>query len=104
MQENFYKYCGVDPIQFWRYTPAETTMMITAAIDNLTFEYDFRNRLEARLCAIVLTANGVMKSGRTPYDTKDFMPKKAEAPKTAEQLEQMAIAAVTKLGGEVSYY
>lgn len=103
MQTNLYKFCGVDPISFWKFTPAETMIMIDAATDNYILEHEITSRLEARLCAVILTANGVMKHGKTPYDTEDFMPKEKTVAKTPEQLEQIAKAATMKLGGEVFY-
>lgn len=102
MQTNVFKFCGIDPISFWKYTPGETIMMITASIENIELENEVRNKLEARLCAIVLTANGATKPGKKPYDVDDFMPKKVSVPKTPEQLEQMALAATMKMGGVVS--
>lgn len=102
MQINVFKFCGIDPISFWKYTPGETIMMITASIENIELENEVRNKLEARLCAIVLTANGATKPGKKPYDVDDFMPKKVSVPKTPEQLEQMALAATMKMGGIVS--
>lgn len=101
MQKNLYKYCGIDPVSFWKYTPGETSMMISASIENLETEYDIRNKLEARLCAVVLNANGVQKSGKKPFDVDDFLPHKRDRAKSAEELEQMALAATMRMGGEV---
>lgn len=102
MQRNLYKYCGIDPISFWKYTPYETELMISTSIENMEFEYDIRNKLEARLCAVVLNANGVQKTGKKPFDVDDFMPKKRERARSAEELEHMALAATQRMGGEVN--
>lgn len=103
MQTNLYKFCQIDPVSFWKFTPGETVMMLSASIENIELENEIRNKLEARLCAVVLTANGVMKSGKTPYSVEDFMPKKAKTlPRSPEDLEKMAIAATMLMGGEVS--
>lgn len=102
MQNNIFKFCGIDPISFWKFTPGETLMMITASIENIELENEVRNKLEARLCAVVLTANGATKAGKKPYEVDDFMPKKKSVPKTPEQLEQQALAATMKMGGVVN--
>jgi hypothetical protein len=103
MQTNLFKFCQIDPISFWKYTPGETLMMITASIENIELRNEIKHKLEARLCAVVLTANGVMKSGKTPYGVDDFMPKKTKAlPRSPEDLEKMALTATMMMGGEVS--
>lgn len=101
MQTNLYKYANISPVDFWKYTPGETVMMISASIENLEFEHEITNKLEARLCAIVLSANGVLKPGKKPYGIEDFMPKKKDIPRTVEDLEQMAITATKRMGGVV---
>ena len=101
MQTNLYKFAGVDPVSFWKYTPGETVLMISKSIENFTFKNEIQNKLEARLCAIVLTANGVLKSGKRPYDTDDFKPRKKTTPTKVEDLEQMAMRATMMMGGEV---
>jgi hypothetical protein len=102
MQSNMYKFCQVDPIIFWKYTPGESLMMITASIENIELKNEIRNRLEARLCAIVLTANGATKAGKKPYDVEDFMPKAKSVSRTPEEIERMALDATVKMGGVVS--
>ncbi|MCK9310671.1 MAG: hypothetical protein M0P26_00170 [Bacteroidales bacterium] len=103
MQTNLFKFCQIDPVAFWKYTPGETMMMITTSIENIELKNEIRHKLEARLCAVVLSANGVMKSGKTPYSVEDFMPKKQKArPKSPEELEKMALTATMMMGGEVS--
>lgn len=77
-------------------------MMVTASLENIELKNEIRNKLEARLCAVVLTANGATKAGKKPYTVEDFMPQEKATPKTPEQLEQMALAATMKLGGVVS--
>jgi hypothetical protein len=103
MQENSWRFCGIDPISFWKYTPSETSMMVSASVENRNQEIEFRSSLEARLCAIVLNANGVTKKNKKMFDLDDFMPVKKSKPMTPEQLEQIAKAAVMKMGGEVEY-
>jgi hypothetical protein len=103
MQENLFKFCGIDPIKFWTFTPAETLMMVSSSIKNIELENEITNKLEARLCAVVLSANGVMKHSNTPYSMEDFMPKKNKTlPKSPEDLEKMALTATMMMGGEVS--
>ena len=102
MQENLWRCCDKDPLQFWKYTPAETSMMISASVEKHNIEMEIQSTLEARLCAIVLNANGVTKRGKKPFEINDFMPQKKEH-FTSEQLEQMAQASVMKMGGEVEY-
>lgn len=101
MQMNLYKYCGVDPITFWRYTPGETVLMISASVENISLEHETRNKLEARLCAVIMNANGVTKSGNKKFDVNDFMPDNKEQPVSPDELEQAALAATMKMGGEV---
>lgn len=101
MQTNLYKYSGIDPVSFWKFTPGETVMMISASIENQVFELDTRNKLEARLCAVVLRANGVMKGRNKPFEIDDFMPKDKDVPKSPEDLERMAMMATKRMGGVV---
>lgn len=76
-------------------------MMISTSIENLEFEHDTRNKLEARLCAIVLNANGVQKTGKKPFDVEDFMPKGKAKVKSPAELEAIAMAATIKMGGKI---
>ena len=104
MQENAFRFCNIDYISFWRYTPAETTKMIIIAAEKESQAREFTASLEARLCAIVLNANGVTKKNKELFDVEDFMPKKTSkksAEKTVEQLEQMAKFAAMRMGGSV---
>lgn len=105
MQENSWTFCSIDPIMFWKYTPAETSMMISASVEKYNSEMKIRSSLEARLCAVVLNANGATKKNKKPYEMEDFMPviKKEKQHFTPEQLEQIAKAACMKMGGDVEY-
>lgn len=104
-QELLYRFCGIDPVKFWDYTSAETELMITTAAEKYNNEFEFQMNLEARLCAVILNANGRMKKGKKPFETMDFIPKattKKQQPLTAEQYEQIAKAATLKCGGVVN--
>lgn len=102
MQVQLFRFCGKDPIEFWEYTPAETELMVQTASEKYSQEYEFNSAVQARLCAIVLNANGVTKKGKKPFEVNDFMPAKKSKPKTPEQLEHMAKTAAMRLGGSVT--
>jgi hypothetical protein len=102
MQTQLYKFSGIDPISFWKFTPGETVLMISTSIENATHAQELQNKLEARLCAVVLTANGVVKPGKKAYGIEDFMPSTKTKVKSIEDLEQMAMRSTMMMGGEVS--
>lgn len=103
-QKTLYKLCGVTPIEFWTYTPAETNIMIEAAVENRTEESDFNLALNARLCAVILNANGVQKKNKKPFEMKDFLPEEnsKRAPHSVEDIELMIRNATIAAGGNVS--
>jgi hypothetical protein len=94
----------IDPVHFWDYTPAETELMITVAAEKYNNEIEFESSLAARLCAVVMNANGATKQNKKPFETEDFQPKKQSKKQqfTAEQYEMMAKAATIKMGGTVN--
>ena len=103
MQENAFRFCNIDYLTFWKYTPAETTKMIVIAAEKESQNREFIATLEARLCAIVLNANGVTKKNKDLFDVEDFMPvSKKSSVKTVEQLEAMAQFAAMRMGGSVT--
>jgi hypothetical protein len=77
--------------------------MIEIASKKYNQELEYNSTLEARLCAIVLTANGHKKSNKKAYSVSDFMPVKKSTPKTPEQYEELAKAAAIKMGGHVEF-
>lgn len=103
MQKSLFQYCRIDPISFWHYTPAETRLMILAAMEEKTQEYEYWNTLEARLCAVVYNANGVTRKDKKPFEIDDFMPNDQKKQKmTPELLEKKAMAETLKMGGKVN--
>lgn len=103
MQENLFQYCQIDPLKFWQYTPAETYLMISAAVKRYELETEYRNTLEARLCAVILNANGVTRKDKQQFEISDFMPSEKKQALTPELLEKKAMIETAKLGGTVSY-
>jgi hypothetical protein len=80
-------------------------MMIEIAARKYSDEMEFTMSLEARLCAIVLNANGAKKKDKRAFEAADFLPpqkkKKKQVP-TIEQYQEMMKVAVLKMGGTVS--
>ena len=98
-----YKLCGVNPLDFWRYTPAETNIMIEAAVEKRKEESDLNLALNARLCAIIYNANGVQKQNKKPFEMKDFLPEdKKNVPHSVEDIELMVRNATIAAGGKVT--
>jgi hypothetical protein len=96
-----YSFCNISPLDFWKYTPAETTLMITEA--NSRFE--FEQLISARLCTVILNANGATKENKKRFEIKDFMPEEKSKIKklTPEQYQLMMIQKTIAAGGTVNY-
>lgn len=67
--------------------------------------FEYQQSIDARLCAIVLNANGAKKEGKKQFEIKDFLPDhKAKKDKmTPEQYELMMLQKTIALGGTVNY-
>lgn len=81
--------------------------MISIASEIKQQDLEFTSVLEARLCAIVLTANGKTKKNKKVFETSDFLPpkiipKKKKRALTIEQHKEIMRAAVLKAGGTVN--
>lgn len=102
MQESLYQYCRKDPLEFWRYTPAETYLMISGAVKRQELEMEYQNTHWARLCAIIYNANGVTRKDKKPFEIEDFLPSEKKQKMTPELLEKKAMAETLKMGGKVN--
>lgn len=67
-------------------------------------ELNLKLHLEARLCAIILNANGAKKDNNTHFEIKDFVGDnhQHDTPKTIEDLELMVRNATLAAGGKVT--
>lgn len=68
-------------------------------------KFEYQQFIDARLCAVIYTANGVKKKDNTYFDVKDFLPdQKAKKEKmTPEQYELMMLQKTIALGGQVNF-
>lgn len=103
MQEQLYFFCGITPVDFWDFTPAETELMTLTASKKYEHEYEYQSYMDARLCAVILNANGAKKQNKKPFEVEDFLPQKKTNKKelTIEQHKEIMKAAVLKMGGTV---
>jgi hypothetical protein len=78
--------------------------MITTAIEKEKLEIEFTSILQARLCSVIMNANGALKSNKKPFEIEDFMPqaKKKKPVLTIEQHKEVMKMAVLKMGGTIN--
>lgn len=95
--------CDKSPSEFWDYTPAEITLMIEEATKKQEQELDLRLNIEARLCSVIMNANGAKKENHRNFEMKDFLPDKTthNTPKNVEDFELMVRYATIAAGGHV---
>jgi len=96
-----FRFCEIDPIEFWKYTPAETEIMITAAMKR----EEVKVYRQAQLLALICNVHGVTKRNSDHgYDIEDFLPESMiPKPKkrTVDQIWAEVMAANQALGGQV---
>jgi hypothetical protein len=87
MQKSLCRLCNKDPLEFWRFTPAETSLMIECALDKL--KYDDIRRAELLVC--ISNAPHFRRKDEKPHTLTDFYKdvKKEEYEQTAEEIEAM---------------
>ncbi len=70
MQKSMYRFCDVNYIDFWEYTPAESDAMLKIAQDK--FEYDITER--AILLMWIANAPHASKKNDQLFEINDFLP------------------------------
>jgi len=95
--------CGKDPLEFWKYTPSETVLMIEQAGEQLQYESDRELRRQSELLVAIMNAPHFHKQDKKPYDMDDFLPKKKKDKPTIEQYELMLRNSTIAMGGNVIY-
>jgi hypothetical protein len=81
MQRAFYSLCKKDPLEFRRYTPAETYLMLDVAKD----EFEFKRVLRAQLLMTISNAPHFTKENKNPATLEEFLGEKKEM--TPEEIE-----------------
>jgi hypothetical protein len=71
--------CNKDPIEFWEYSPAESTLMVEGAFEN----FKLQRRQRAELYAVMGNMQGGKKDG-TAFRVEDFC---SEEEKTPESMD-----------------
>jgi hypothetical protein len=82
MQRGLYRLCNISPLDFWKYTPAETELMIEAAKE----EFEVKMNLRAQFLSCLMNAPHVTRSDKKCWEPKHFLPEK-EQELTADQIE-----------------
>lgn len=98
--------CKKDPIEFWKYTPDETSLMINRSGENIKIEKEFEAQKHAEiLTAIMNTSFGpyLKKGAKYPYEAEQFLPKQKKEKMTAEQYELALRQQTIAMGGTVTY-
>lgn len=65
-----YRLCGVNYIDFWWYTPAETSAMLDIANDNLKYD----TVKHAQILLWLANGSHIQKHGQKFWDLEDFLP------------------------------
>ena len=67
-------------------------------------EYKYNQYIEARLCAVIMSANGARKEDNDePFTVEDFLPENIESipPELQEELDELKMRRICKaLGGK----
>ncbi len=77
-----YRFCNVNFIEFWEFTPAESSAMLKIA--NEKFEYDTIER--AVLLLRISNAPHFTKQNKKPWELNDFLPDFAKHEPTPEEV------------------
>lgn len=87
-QTLMFRFCGVNFIDFWNYTPAETSTMVKIGQEKLKYEAI----IHAQLLQCVSNAPHFMGRGKKPRELNEFLPDFAKEPErelTAEEIEAL---------------
>jgi hypothetical protein len=73
-------------------------------IDKKTYdeEWEYRQTIDARLCVVILKANGVTKESGEQFDISDFMSSETEDVEIPPEAYDLLLRRMTKaMGGEI---
>jgi hypothetical protein len=103
IQENLYKICKIPPAKAWMITPAEAEFRIRIDKEILEEENEYQQYIEARLCAVIMNANGARKEDDdSAFTVEDFLPQSSQEipPELQDELNEIRMRRTVKaLGG-----
>ena len=98
-----FRLCKISPFDFWKFTPAETSLMIEQAGEQFKFEQEIHSQRHAELLTAVLNAPHFQKKDKKPHEVKEFLPQQKKEKPTVEQYELMLRNSTLALGGKINY-